>query len=84
MESRREFIKSVTAFGVAGLVGVPTTDSVAQTPVTPEAPKSDRDYWLSIVDKIASPVLENLSRRELKKVMPVEASDPGERAPADC
>src|SRR6185437_14629856 len=32
----------------------------------------DRRYWVSVTDRIARPVLENLARRELKLKMPVE------------
>ena len=41
--------------------------------------KSDREYWIKILTKIADPVLENLSKNELKKNMPVEASSTGNK-----
>ena len=34
-----------------------------------------------MTEKIAAPVLQNLSRRELKKKMPVEAKNPAGRIP---
>ncbi len=34
----------------------------------------DRAYWVSLLDKIASPALSNLSKNELHKNMPVEYS----------
>ena len=70
-DSRREFFKSVAALGVVGLAGVvPAAENLAASaPVL-----DDRSYWLAVMEKIASPVLENLSRRELKKAMPVEAA----------
>ncbi|MBA4198166.1 MAG: hypothetical protein C0459_11500 [Chitinophaga sp.] len=36
--------------------------------------QSDRDYWLSIMDKMAKPLMYNLSQDKLKEVMPVELS----------
>jgi hypothetical protein len=80
MGSRREFIKSVTAFGVAGMVGAPAANSVAQTLTTASGKTDDRSYWLAMLDKVSTPVLENLARRELKKMMPVEAANPKDRS----
>jgi hypothetical protein len=80
MENRREFLKSVTALGVAGVVGAPAAPAMAQTLAAASHPADDRSYWLSIADKLSTPVLENLSRRVLKKAMPVEAARPADRA----
>jgi hypothetical protein len=80
MESRRKFLKSVTALGVAGVIGAPAAKSVAQTLATVSDTAGDRGYWLAVMEKIAGPVLENLARRELKKTMPVEAANPADRA----
>ncbi|GAB3418618.1 DUF2264 domain-containing protein [Niabella aquatica] len=41
--------------------------------------KSERDYCIKILVKIADPVLNALSRNELKKAMPVEAAVPTDR-----
>lgn len=38
----------------------------------PASGGEDRAYWLSVLTKIAHPVLENMSKGELKKNMPVE------------
>jgi hypothetical protein len=43
----------------------------------PEIP--DRKYWLNVMIRIATPVLESLSQGQLKKVMPVECK-PGKEA----
>ena len=32
----------------------------------------DRAYWISVLEKLAEPVLSNLARGELRKAMPVE------------
>ena len=72
MSSRREFFKSVAALGVVGFAGgVPAAENL----ITPAPAPDDRTYWLTVMEKIVAPVLENLSRRELKKAMPVEAAD---------
>ncbi len=39
----------------------------------------DRDYWLSVLLRLARPVLERLASRQLRLSMPVEAIDPDER-----
>jgi hypothetical protein len=80
MKNRREFLKSVTALGVAGLAGAPAAKSVAQTLSTVNDDADDRGHWISVTERIARPVLENLSRHELKKMMPVEAANPADRA----
>jgi hypothetical protein len=81
MTSRREFLKSAAALGVAGLAGVPASNSLAQPIASSGSDVSDREYWVATLEKIARPVLENLSQRQLKKNMPVEADHPAGRAP---
>ena len=80
MENRREFFKSVAAFSVAGLAGISPQNSVAETSTTAGGAMDDRSYWLAVMGRVASPVLENLARRELKKNMPVEAANSADRA----
>ena len=74
MDNRREFFKSMAALGVAGLAGTTPEISRAEPPTGSSHEMDDRGYWLSVLQKVAAPVLENLSRRELKKNMPVEAA----------
>jgi hypothetical protein len=68
---RRLFIKSlpaVSAFSFATL----------EAAALPHSGKgvSDREYWWQLLDKIVRPVLDNLSKGELRKYMPIEtASD---------
>jgi hypothetical protein len=78
MESRRKFLQSAAIVGIAGATSAAPADAVAQS--APPTGSIDRAYWIAALDKIASPVLENLSRRELRKNMPVEAVDPADRA----
>ena len=79
MKNRRDFLKSVGALGVVGVgeiaFGRPTGGSV----VPPSVAADDRLYWLGVIERVATPVLSNLSRRELKNVMPVEAANPQDR-----
>ena len=68
MKTRREFFKSAAALGVLGATGLPLR--AAENKIEPGAPGDDRRYWVSVMEKIARPVLENLARRELKLKMP--------------
>ncbi len=61
MKNRREFFKSLTTLGVAGVVGGPSVASAAPTNPAVNGETSDRGYWLAVMEKIATPVLENLS-----------------------
>jgi hypothetical protein len=78
MSNRREFLKSAAALGVM-LASVPTANCLAQTPAN-AANVSARAYGLDTLQKLSAPVLENLAKRQLKKVMPVEARDAKARA----
>jgi len=76
MKTRREFFRSAAALGILGTAEIPSfaTDNKIEA-----IPGDDRAYWVSVLEKIARPVLENLSRRELKKKMPMEQHPHGER-----
>jgi hypothetical protein len=77
MSTRREFLKSAVLLGIAG-AAIP--NAVAQTAQIANAGSvSDRAYWLDVMQRIARPVLENLSKRQLKRAMPVEAINPADR-----
>lgn len=80
MENRREFLKSVTVLGAAGLAGASVTGAAAPPAPGPSTEGDDRAFWLNTLERIATPVLENLSRRQLKKAMPVEGGNPTDRA----
>jgi hypothetical protein len=70
MKTRREFFKSTAVLGALAATGLPLT--AAENKIEPTATGDDRRYWISVADKIARPVLENLAQRELKLKMPVE------------
>lgn len=78
MPNRREFCKAVAAAGVLGA----TRARAAEEPRPSIAPaangRDDRNYWLGVAERLANPVLEHLSRRELRKALPVET--PGDAA----
>lgn len=80
MENRREFFKSVAAVSIASVAGI--SPGFASTDTTGQSANQtdDRGFWINVLSQLASPVLENLSRRELKKNMPVEAANPADRA----
>lgn len=80
MENRREFFKSVAGFSVAGIAGISSGFAATDADGQSENQTDDRSYWVTVLGQLASPVLENLSRRELKKNMPVEAANPRDRA----
>lgn len=79
--NRRNFINNLSALagttvvaGSAFPVAAAPDVSDKNTPKT--APIGDREYWISLLDKIALPVLSALSQGKLKATMPVEAIDP--------
>ena len=63
--SRRAFLQG-SAFAAAS--------PLRSTSAIPDRTTSDREYWISLMQRIAEPVLTSLSERKLKLNMPVEAS----------
>lgn len=83
MKTRREFFKSAAVLGVLGATGLPLRAVENKSgAATPASPGDDRRYWISVLEKIARPVLENLARRELKLKMPVEEQPGAKRKTA--
>jgi hypothetical protein len=70
MKTRREFFKSAAAASLLGAAGLPL--AAAPEVIRKGAGDDDRHNWVSVAEKLARPVLENLARRDLKKKMPVE------------
>lgn len=72
---RRNFLKWSSLFGFAGLVPVKTllAKSNEEEPGDKKN-ENDRKYWVALLDKIASPVLSNMSKGELRKNMKVTYS----------
>lgn len=78
MQRRREFLKSIV-IGVASAVSSPVSTSLAQSSAITRVNRDERSYWLAVAQRIATPLLTSLSRRELKKTMPVESTNPSDR-----
>jgi hypothetical protein len=71
---RRSFLRWSSLLGFGGLF---SAKKVMANTITHEAPfknENDRNYWVHLLDKIATPVLSNMSKGELKKNMLVELS----------
>ena len=77
MNTRREFLTSAVSCGIAGLCSSSGSALLAETAMPDREPRS---YWLSVLEKLALPVLDNLAKRRLKKIMPLEAANPEDRA----
>jgi hypothetical protein len=81
MPNRREFIKKVGALGLMGATVGDGATAPAQNASTAAATGADdRAYWVGVMEKLAFPVFDRLSRRELRKSMPVEAANPADRS----
>lgn len=64
---RRSTFKYLALLGLLPLAGKLKASPVIDSPEIP-----DRKYWVNVLMRIASPLLESLSVGELKKTMPVE------------
>ena len=71
-------MKSATALGVAGAATATAVTGAGRSQAP--SPANDRAYWVDTLEKVALPVMENLSKRQLRKNMPVEAANPADRA----
>ncbi len=66
---RRDLLKSALPSALAVMLPRLATAEAPQEPV----PSSDRAFWLEQMQRVAHPVLEALSERRLKLLMPIEA-----------
>ncbi len=66
--NRRNLFKNLS---LLGLIPVSSKFSVSSDIIN-DFPEHERKYWISILTKIADPLLVSLSRGELKRNMPVE------------
>jgi hypothetical protein len=73
---RRNFIKWSSLLAFTGFVPgqniVASTTSIFDDTVATKP--NDRAYWIALMDKIATPILSNMSKGELRKNMPMEYS----------
>jgi hypothetical protein len=74
MASRREFLKSATLLGIAGMAGTQMSHAGGLSAAPLKSDTNQRHYWVEVTKKIAMPVLKNLAEEKLKKAMPVEAT----------
>lgn len=73
--ARRELLKgAVAAAFLKPLAG-------AADPLPSSRPEDDRAYWVSMLTRIADPVLRALSERKLKSTMPADGPNGPERKP---
>jgi len=72
--SRRNFLVSgLSASGAAVLLpGLTAGAASAEQRNAGSIP--DREQWINFVERVSNPVLEALSRQQLRRTMPVEAS----------
>lgn len=82
MKTRRDFFKSAAVLGALGATGLPLRAVENKLVASVSSGGDERRYWISVLEKIARPVLENLSRRELKLKMPVEEKPGAKRKEA--
>lgn len=75
---RRNFIQLSSILSFVGLAPAITSATVVDTKAIDEAFETtgakDRMYWVQLLDKIASPILSNMSKGELRKNMPMDYS----------
>lgn len=70
---RRNFLKTASVASLAA--GLSSNVVLGETNDSKRAkPADDRAYWIQLLDKIAEPVLSNMSRGELQKNMRIEFS----------
>src|SRR5581483_10675280 len=78
MNNRRSFLKTLGAAGALGETSLKGGENQAIPAPAPETKASSRDddraYWVGVVERVATPVLGSLAKRELRKRMPVETS----------
>jgi hypothetical protein len=72
---RKDFIKRSSLLSLSGILpGITVKASGRENLLDAPPEKRDRVYWADLLGKIATPVLSNMSKGELRKNMPVEYS----------
>lgn len=72
MSTRRQFLKTVAVASCAAMADVRAADATHAAP-TPTSGTDDRGDWCDLARRLATPVVESLSRRTFKRDFPVEA-----------
>jgi len=78
---RRNFLQLSSLLGLAGLLRTEKTKA-SEGGIADKFP-SDRAYWVSLLQKISAPVLDNMSKGELRKNMKIEVSPTWDGRPKD-
>ncbi|HRG23984.1 MAG TPA: DUF2264 domain-containing protein [Chitinophagaceae bacterium] len=78
---RRNFLQLSSLLGLGGLLRTEKTKA-AEGGIADKFP-SDRAYWVSLLQKISAPVLDNMSKGELRKNMKIEVSPSWDGRPKD-
>ncbi|HKJ43706.1 MAG TPA: DUF2264 domain-containing protein [Sunxiuqinia sp.] len=68
---RRNFVKAAPLIGAGAFFA---SNLSAATNQAEEPIKNHREYWLSLMDQVANPLLTAGSKRKLKQTMPVETT----------
>jgi hypothetical protein len=71
---RRNFLKWSSMLGLSGLIPVKNLSGADASPNNLPQPKNDREYWVALLDKIATPILGNMSKGLLRKNTVMEFS----------
>ncbi len=78
---RRNFLHLSSLLGLAGLW--PASKTKAAENIFTDKFSSDRAYWVQLLQKISAPVLDNMSKGELRKNMAIEVSPSWDGRPKD-
>lgn len=78
---RRNFLQLSALLGLTNIW--PVNKTLATESIFTGKFPSDREYWVSLLQKISAPVLNNMSRGELRKNMPIEVSPSWDGRPKD-
>lgn len=80
--SRRTFLKGAMLASAPLIAGGQLNAASVQSDA--RTGDDDRKQWLAIVEKVAQPVLEAISRRRLRATMPIECAKGQEASRAEC
>jgi hypothetical protein len=81
--SRRTFLKTALLASAPLVAGTSANAAAPQTAATPSG-SDDRKQWLAIMERVSHPVLEAISRQQLRATMPVECAKGQEASRAEC
>jgi hypothetical protein len=77
MNDRRTFLKAMASVAAVGSLDAMLAEPVARVPNGSQGGALDRSYWVSVLQKLAGPVLGTLAKHELRKAMPIETNGDG-------